>query len=80
LFASISNERLRHCGCKSTPFIELSKPFLNLFLKYFLKHWLIAVYNAKFFQEVEAKMGVFGDLIAFIIPRYKSERRFIRIR
>jgi hypothetical protein len=65
LFVSLSNERVRCCGCKSSELIELNKPFLNLFLKYFLNHWLVGFYKCDFLKICDFKGVVFDDFIGF---------------
>ena len=49
LFVSISRNVCFQCGCKSSMFIQLYKNFLNVFLKYFLRHWNRANWKEKFF-------------------------------
>jgi len=39
---------VRHCGCKSRTFIQLYKPFLKVFSKYFLTNWFFDIYKQLF--------------------------------
>ena len=56
---------MRHCGCKSSTFIQLYKPFLKVFSKYFLTNWFFDIYNSTFLWICDFEMGIFGDLDSF---------------
>ena len=77
MFASISNERLRHCGCKSSTFIQLYKPFCNLFLKYFLSGWFVEGYNNSFFPILAFYPRNFEDSSGF--ERIGTRRHLVGI-
>jgi len=52
-------ERLRCCGCKSSPFILFRNAFLEVFLFYFLISWSGEGYNGPFY-EFAGLVAIFG--------------------
>ncbi|WP_207764312.1 hypothetical protein, partial [Flavobacterium alvei] len=76
-FASISNERLRHCGCKSSESFQLNNSFFNLFLKYFLSSWFVEGYNNSFFPILAFYPRNFEDLNGF--ERIGTRRHLVAI-
>jgi len=56
---------VRHCGCKSRTFIQLYKPFLKVFSKYFLTNWFFDIYKQPFLWICDFSVWIFGDLDSF---------------
>jgi hypothetical protein len=50
MLVSISVNAFRCCGCKSTTFIYIYKPFFYIFSIFFISRWYLAFYKAKFFS------------------------------
>ena len=49
MLVSISVNVYRCCGCKSTTFIYISKPFYYIISIFFISHWYGGFYKTKFF-------------------------------
>ena len=56
---------MRHCGCKSSTFIQLYKPFPKVFSKYFLTNWFFDIYKKPFLWICDFSVCIFGDLDSF---------------
>jgi hypothetical protein len=48
--ASVSVNVFRCCGCKSSTFIYIYKPFFYIFSIFFISRWYLAFYKVKFFS------------------------------